>query len=917
MARDTLVGTAETEGSRCVAELKAVTHRYGDVAALRDIDLAIPQGCLAGLIGPDGVGKSTLLGLVAGTRRIQQGEVHALGGDLRSRRHRRAVAPGVAYMSQGLGTNLYPDLTVRENVDFFGRLFGLSLAERQERIEELLHATGLAPFDQRHARKLSGGMKQKLGLCCALVHDPRLLILDEPTTGVDPLARRQFWRLIARMRSRRADMSVLVATAYMEEAERFDWLAVLDAGRILASGSPGEILDRTGEESLEHAFVELLPEEQRQVHRELEIPPRAFTDQTAIEARSLTKRFGDFTAVDDVSFKIHRGEIFGFVGSNGCGKTTTMKVLTGLLTATEGEARLFGHPLDARDMATRRRVGFMTQAFSLYGELSVRRNLELHARLYGLPRERIVPRVETVLRRFGLEDDEHALAEALPRGIRQRLSLAVALIHEPEVLILDEPTSGVDPLARDVFWRHLAELSRNEGVTVFLSTHLMNEAELADRIALMHEGRVLAVGPPAELVRSRGAGSLEEAFIDWLVEGDEAETPAPPSAAPASGGPGPRGPSPFSPGRLWAVAQREVREIRRDPIRLAFALLGPIVLLLVNGWGISFDVEDLAFAVLDRDRSPESRLYLEGFQGSRYFREHPPLGDGSELEARLESGELALAVEIPPGFGRAVWSGEASEVGVFLDGAMPFTAETARGYVLGIHGSYLEELARRGGAGARAPPVRIEPRFRYNQEFESVYAIVPGVIMLILVLIPSVMTAVGVVREKELGSIANFYATPTTRMEFLLGKQLPYVVLGFASFLTLVALSLLLFQVPVRGSFAALALGALLYVIATTGMGLLISTFVKTQLAAIFATAIITTLPATQFSGLLSPVSSLSGGARAFGLSFPSSYFNTVSLGTFSKQLGFADLGLPYAFLAGFALLYLAGACAFLRKQAR
>ena len=909
--------SAAAEPAGSVAELSAVTHRYGDVEALIDVDLAIPQGCLAGLIGPDGVGKSTLLGLVAGTRRVQAGSVRALGGDLRRRRHRRAVAPDVAYMSQGLGTNLYPDLTVRENVDFFGRLFGLSADERQQRTDELLSATGLAPFEQRHARKLSGGMKQKLGLCCALVHDPRLLILDEPTTGVDPLARRQFWRLIARMRRRSAGMSVLVATAYMEEAERFDWLAVLDAGRILASGSPRQILDRTGEESLEHAFVELLPEEQRRDHRELEVPARDFTGETAIEARRLTKRFGDFTAVDAVSFEIRRGEIFGFVGSNGCGKTTTMKVLTGLLTASEGEARLFGHPLDARDMATRGRVGFMTQAFSLYGELSVRRNLELHARLYGLPRERIASRVEVVLRRFGLEDDEHALAEALPRGIRQRLSLAVALIHEPEVLILDEPTSGVDPLARDVFWRHLAELSRNDGVTVFLSTHFMNEAELADRIALMHEGRVLAVGPPAELVRRRGAASLEEAFIDWLLEGSGEGTGESVAGAPARPAPKPRDSAGFSGRRLWAVASREAREIQRDPIRLAFALLGPIVLLVVNGWGISFDVEDLAFAVLDRDRSPESRRYLEGFQGSRYFHERAPIGDGSELEARLASGELTLALEIPPGFGRAVWSGEVSEVGAFLDGAMPFTAETARGYVLGIHGSYLGELALRGGGQARAPPVRIEPRFRYNQEFESVYAIVPGVIMLILVLIPSVMTAVGVVREKELGSIANFYATPTTRTEFLLGKQLPYVALGFASFLSLVALAHLLFGVPVRGSFAALALGALLYVAATTGMGLLISTFVKTQLAAIFATAIITMLPATQFSGLLSPVSSLTGGARVFGLSFPSSYFNTVSQGTFSKQLGFADLAVPYAFLAGFALLYLGASCALLRKQAK
>src|SRR5690606_20278667 len=473
--------------------LRDVGLRYRRTVALDGVGLDLPSGCMVGLIGPDGVGKSSLLSLIAGARAIQSGRVEVLGGDLADAAHRRAVGPRIAYMPQGLGRNLYPTLSVYENIDFFGRLFGHSLAERQRRIAELTESTGLAPFVDRAAGKLSGGMKQKLSLCCALIHDPDLLILDEPTTGVDPLSRRQFWQLIERIRTNRPGMSVLVATAYMEEAARFDWLVAMDAGRVLATGRPRELLERTRAGSLEAAFIALLPEAKREGYRPVEIPPReqAGNAEIAIEAEGLTKRFGDFVAVDHVSFRIERGEIFGFLGSNGCGKTTTMKMLTGLLPASEGQAWLLGQPIDATDLETRRRVGYMTQAFSLYTELTVRQNLELHARLFQLPAETIPGRVAEMARRFELEAIMDAYPDALPLGQRQRLSLAVAMVHRPEVLILDEPTSGVDPVARDGFWRILIDLARREQVTIFVSTHFMNEAERCDRISLMHAGKVL------------------------------------------------------------------------------------------------------------------------------------------------------------------------------------------------------------------------------------------------------------------------------------------------------------------------------------------------------------------------------------------------------------------------------------------
>jgi ribosome-dependent ATPase len=438
------------------AGVRRVSHRYGRTVALDDVTIEIPARCMVGLIGPDGVGKSTLLALISGVRRIQEGEVVALDGDMRDAEHRRSSLPRIAYMPQGLGRNLYPTLTVFENLDFFGRLFDQPRSEREWRIAELLAATGLDPFPDRPAGKLSGGMRQKLSLCCSLIHDPDLLILDEPTTGVDPLSRRQFWELIDRIRARRPEMSVMVATAYMEEAERFDWLTAMDGGRVIATGSSEELRAKGNASTLDDAFINLLPEAKRAGHQAVIVPPRRTTGgPPAIEAEGLTCRFGKFTAVDHVSFRIERGEIFGFLGSNGCGKSTTMKMLTGLLAPTEGEALLFGRHLDAGDTATRERVGYMTQAFSLYGELTVRQNLELHSHLFDLPEDRRAARVRELLERFDLLGVADSRPESLPLGQKQRLQLAVAVLHGPEVLILDEPTSGVDPIARDSFWRTL------------------------------------------------------------------------------------------------------------------------------------------------------------------------------------------------------------------------------------------------------------------------------------------------------------------------------------------------------------------------------------------------------------------------------------------------------------------------------
>ncbi len=1015
--------------------IQNLSHRYGKTLALDDVSLDIPKGATVGLIGPDGVGKSTLLSLMAGVKVIQDGRVEVLGGDMADKDVRRDLSHRIAFMPQGLGRNLYPTLSVYENIDFHARLFGLDGQERTRQIARLMEATRLAPFSDRAAGKLSGGMKQKLSLCCALVHSPDLLILDEPTTGVDPLSRRQFWALVDDLRREHAGMTVIVATAYIEEAQRFERLLAMDAGRLLANKTTADVLADYGTDVLEEAYVKMLPPEKQQGSGGLDITPFVPDPDAppAMEAHGLTKRFGDFTAVDHVSFTIQKGEIFGFLGSNGCGKSTTMKMLTGLLEATEGDATLLGKPIDAGGLDTKMRVGYMSQAFSLYEELSVRRNLDLHARLYQMGAKGAAA-VEEALQQFDLADVADTAPASLPLGIRQRLQLAAACLHHPEVLILDEPTSGVDPAARDMFWRHLLKLSREDKITIFVSTHFMNEAARCDRISFMHKGRVLAVGTPAELAARQNAPDLEEAFVQYLIEAEggeggeglsrqeaahsesdqrefrqntdgvlpmnnKAELSEPtvgyvaqathaevasddrhselsddlqgkdtgssetqngvrepsshtlPEEIPTVGysaqathaevasdnghsqfsdDPEKHHPRPsetpsatpdtqtfkyrFS--MIWTFARREAKELLRDKIRLFFAVFGPLIIMASVSWGISFDVRNLKFAVYDRDQTAASRELVEYFDGSRYFLQQPPIQSEAEIDTVLKSSGAILVIDIPSGFGRDLARGLKPEVGFYVDGSMPFNATNIRGYIGSLITAYTKDrIAESGLPVSLKAPAGIEPRFMYNQDFDSINAIAPGVMMLVLMMIPAMMSAVGVVREREIGSIANFYASPAAVAQYLIGKQLPYIAVGMVNFAAMMLMIIYLFGVPLKGSFAGLAVGTLLMVSASTALGLLISCFVRSQLAAIFATAIITMIPAQTYSGFLYPLSTMEGGALIIGKTFPSSWYYTVSVGSFTKGLHTADLLHEYAAIAAFAATSLILACVLLKKQ--
>jgi|AMFO01.1.fsa_nt_gi ABC-type multidrug transport system, ATPase component len=595
-------------------EVQDFGKRYRGKRAVSGVDFSVERGELFGLIGPDGAGKSSLMKAVAGVLAYEEGRIVAFGVPVDSERNAERVKGRMGFMPQGLGLNLYPELSVEENIDFFARLREVPPAELRERKARLLAMTRLAPFRGRAMKKLSGGMKQKLGLVCTLIHQPELVILDEPTTGVDPLSRRDFWAILAELLNEQG-ISALVSTAYLDEASRFHRLALMHQGRVLDQGTPEEILSRVpgsvvqfrsrvvaevvarlrdrfpqvesygsrvrlflpgvapevasrevtaqlqGVEmeelealkpELEDAFIQLLEEQSEKRGSDFSptvgsgapaatfglggpaagesetdsrrpdrprsgrLRQRPEGEEVMIEARELVRDFGRFRAVDHVSFRVRRGEIFGLLGANGAGKTTVIKMLTGLLPPTGGEGRVAGADMRTSSRAIRQRIGYMSQAFSLYRDMTVLENIRLYGGIYGLHGKALKARTAWVLAMAGLGGQEREMAGSLPMGLRQRLALGCALVHRPRVLFLDEPTSGVDPLGRRRFWEILTWLSRSEAVTILITTHYMSEAEHCDRLALMHAGRLVADQPPEALRRElvAEAGELLELEVD-------------------------------------------------------------------------------------------------------------------------------------------------------------------------------------------------------------------------------------------------------------------------------------------------------------------------------------------------------------------------------------------------------------------
>jgi len=548
---------------------------------VQGLDLEVRRGEIFGLIGPDGAGKSSLMKAAAGVLSFEEGTLEVFGTSLDSDAAAERIKDRIGLMPQGLGQNLYADLSIEENVDFFARLRLVPKDELAERKQTLLAMTRLDKFRDRPMKQLSGGMKQKLGLVCTLIHQPQFIILDEPTTGVDPVSRRDFWAILAEL-LRSQGTTALVSTAYMDEASRFSRVALMFGGKTLAVGAPDELrqlargvvvsvtggdqvrtLDRIGEQhpqvealgpavrvfvddqdeaggraeiertldgqsqgccldvsapELEDVFIAMLRRRELVTLVPPKLPParRAAAQNhdgvLAIEARGLGRRFGDFKAADDVSFQVRPGEIFGLLGANGAGKSTVIKMLTGILSPTSGSGQVAGADMRTAGFAIKERIGYMSQAFSLYMDLTVLENIRLYAAVYGLNEARTRERTAWVLEMAGLGGLQGMRASQLPMGQRQRLALGCALVHEPQVVFLDEPTSGVDPVGRRSFWDILFRLSREEGMAVLVTTHYMSEAEHCDHLALMYAGRVVADDSPAGMKAAveREAGHLLE-----------------------------------------------------------------------------------------------------------------------------------------------------------------------------------------------------------------------------------------------------------------------------------------------------------------------------------------------------------------------------------------------------------------------
>ncbi len=566
--------------SDVIVRVSQFVKRYKMHVAVDGVDLDVRKGEIYGLIGPDGAGKSSLMKAIAGVLTYDEGTVEVFGTIVDSERAAERVKQRIGFLPQGLGLNLYPDLSVEENIDFFARLRLVPEQELAQRKARLLTMTRLDKFRDRAMKNLSGGMKQKLGLICTLIHEPELAILDEPTTGVDPVSRREFWAILAELLQEKG-MTALVSTAYMDEASRFHRLSFLSGGKVLASGTPAEVqmlapgsmvtfeatpqLDaiarlkmrynqvealgsllhvfteetvpaaamqsiasslgdikpmqlRVNEPELEDVFVALLLRQGEQPTA-IEMPPAApvtSNDALAIEAKGLIRDFGTFRAVDRVSFQVKPGEIFGLLGANGAGKTTVIKMLNGILPPTGGEGWVAGADMKTAGGAIKERIGYMSQAFSLYLDLTVVENIRLFAGIYGLNTSETDQRLNWIVSMAGLKGYESSLTSRLPMGVRQRLALGCALVHQPRVLFLDEPTSGVDPIGRRHFWDILSKLAREEGVAILVTTHYMSEAEHCDQLALMYAGRIVAEGSPGDMKRQveKEAGQLLEVATD-------------------------------------------------------------------------------------------------------------------------------------------------------------------------------------------------------------------------------------------------------------------------------------------------------------------------------------------------------------------------------------------------------------------
>jgi len=902
--------------------------------ALVNVSLEVRRGALTALVGPDGAGKTTLMRLTAGLMTADSGDLSVLGIDVAA--NPQQVQSRIGYMPQRFG--LYQDLSVQENLDLYADLHGIGADERRDSYPRLMEMTALGPFVQRQAGRLSGGMKQKLGLACTLICSPELLLLDEPTVGVDPLSRRELWAIILQL-VKNEGLTVLLSTSYLDEAERCGHVVVLHEGKVLSQGRPDEVSElATGRvfladppsgrtprgmqaRMLDHPEVidavpegghvrvvlaveprgatfdgvSLTPARARfedgfmlllrritpirpTVAMTLERPPAVDGDPMVVVVNDLVRQFGAFTAVDHVSFTVRRGEMFGLLGPNGAGKTTTFRMLCGLLPPTHGTLRVAGVDLHSARAAARQQLGYVAQKFALYGDLSVVENLEFFASAYGLRGEQRRNRIAWALEQFELEPLMRQPSGLLPGGYKQRLAMAAALLHEPGILFLDEPTSGADPLARREFWRRITSLAE-QGVTVIVTTHFMEEAEYCDHVAILDHGRILAHGTPAEIRRYAPAeegrdSRMEDAFIAIVAAGREAEASLPPVQRKIVER------RPFTidrandlaakAWRIWALVKKEVRQILRDPSSIAVGVVMPVLLILLFGYGLTLDVKNVPVAVVLEDTSPDAIELASTFQLSPYFRAQL-MTSMAQAEDLILASQVDGIIRIRPDFSRRMRSGDA-EVQVLAHGRDANRARIIQGYAEGAVGQW---NARRvaEGQNVSSGPVVVQDRLWFNEANESRYFLVPGLVVLVMTVLGALLTALVVAREWEQGTFEALFVTPVRAGEILLSKVLPYLGLGIFGLVLCMFAAKFLFQVPFLGSLWVLSLGSLLYLLVALGMGILISSTVKAQFVASLIVVVAAFVPALMLSGFLFELNNLPLAVRVLSYVFPARYF--------------------------------------------
>ena len=931
--------------------------------ALNNVSLEVRRGALTALVGPDGAGKTTLMRLTAGLMTADSGDLNVLGIDVAA--NPQQVQSHIGYMPQRFG--LYQDLSVQENLDLYADLHGIGPDERRDRYPRLMEMTALGPFVERQAGRLSGGMKQKLGLACTLICSPELLLLDEPTVGVDPLSRRELWAIILQLVNEQG-LTVLVSTSYLDEAERCGHVVVLHEGKVLSEGRPHEVSElATGRVFLaeprvgrtprgmqarmldnpdvidavpegghvrlvlaadpggaifdgaaitparprfEDGFMLLLhriTEHRPSAAMTLRRHPAADGNEVVVEVDDLVRQFGAFTAVDHVSFAVRRGEMFGLLGPNGAGKTTTFRMLCGLLPPTHGTLRVAGVDLHSARAAARQQLGYVAQKFALYGDLSVVENLDFFASAYGLRGARRRDRIAWALEQFELEPLMHQPSGLLPGGYKQRLAMAAALLHEPEILFLDEPTSGADPLARREFWRRITSLAE-QGVTVIVTTHFMEEAEYCDHVAILDHGQVLAHGPPAEIRRYAPAEegrepTMEDAFIAIVAAGRGVEVSPPVQVRVAAQ-------RPFRidgttdltarAWRIWTLVKKEVRQILRDPSSIAVGVVMPVLLILLFGYGLTLDVKNVPVAVVLEDTSPDAIELASTFQLSPYFRAQL-MTSMAQAENLILASQVDGIIRIRPDFSRRMRSGDA-EVEILAHGRDANRARIIQGYAQGAVGQW---NARRLAEGQNVSngPVVIQDRLWFNEANESRYFLVPGLVVLVMTVLGALLTALVVAREWEQGTFEALFVTPVRAGEILLSKVLPYLGLGIFGLVLCMLAAKVLFQVPFLGSPWILSLGSLLYLLVALGIGMLISSTVKAQFVASLIVVVAAFIPALMLSGFLFELHNLPVAVQILSYLFPARYYVALLQTVLLAGNIWSNILPNLAVLAGMAIL--------------